>query len=168
MNDRRSFSFISISSSNAWYSCIYSLWTALQTLLPQSNSVIFSPENTCGELFCCDSNADLSVIETGITETKGIYYWMKCLASNKTVAPHRCGRETRNLGVKRVEVSSVSPSFWRRPNAWNASCGVFKVTPRARFSKVPKSFRTRKAVRKIRLANSVKLVFSYVVKGIKI
>ena len=40
-------------------------------------------------------------------------------------------------------------------------------TPGARFSKVPKTFRARKAI-KLRPAYSVKLVFSCVVKGIKI
>ena len=40
--------------------------------------------------------------------------------------------------------------------------------PGTRFSKVPKTFRARKAIRKLRPAYSVKLVFSYVVKGIKI
>ena len=38
----------------------------------------------------------------------------------------------------------------------------------ARFSEVPKTFRARKAIRKLRPAHSVKLVFSYVVKGLKI
>ena len=46
---------------------------------------------------------------------------------------------------------------------------LFKESPGARFSKVPKTFRARKAIRrKLRPAYSVKLVFSYVVKGIKI
>ena len=44
----------------------------------------------------------------------------------------------------------------------------FKPRPGARFSKVPKIFQARKAIRKLRSAYSVKLVFSYVVKGIKI
>ena len=44
----------------------------------------------------------------------------------------------------------------------------FKPRPGARFSKVPKIFLSRKAIRKLRSAYSVKLVFSYVVKGIKI
>ena len=38
----------------------------------------------------------------------------------------------------------------------------------ARFSKVPKTFRARKAFRKTPPAHSVKLVFLYVVKGLKI
>ena len=41
------------------------------------------------------------------------------------------------------------------------------IGPGARFSKVPKTFRARKAICKTRPAYSVKLVFSYVVKGIK-
>ena len=40
--------------------------------------------------------------------------------------------------------------------------------PGARFSKVPKTFRARKAIRKTPTAYYVKLVFSYVLKGIKI
>ena len=38
----------------------------------------------------------------------------------------------------------------------------------SRFSKVPRTFQALKAIRKLRHAYSVKLVFSYVVKGIKI
>ena len=41
-------------------------------------------------------------------------------------------------------------------------------SPGARFSKVPRTFRARKPFVKLRPAHSVKLVFSYVVKGIKI
>ena len=40
-------------------------------------------------------------------------------------------------------------------------------SPGVRFSKDPKTLRARKAIRKNRLAYSVKLVFSYVLKGIK-
>ena len=40
--------------------------------------------------------------------------------------------------------------------------------PGARFSKVPKTFRARKAIRKTVTANSVNPVFSYDIKGIKI
>jgi len=45
---------------------------------------------------------------------------------------------------------------------------ILRKWPGARFSKVPRTFRARKAIRKITTAYSVKLVFSYVVKGIKI
>ena len=45
---------------------------------------------------------------------------------------------------------------------------VKTIDPGALFSKVPKTFRARKAIRKLRPAYSVKLVFSFVVKGIKI
>ena len=43
-----------------------------------------------------------------------------------------------------------------------------KFWPGARFSKVPRTFRARKAFVKSRPAYSVKLIFSHVVKGIKI
>ena len=42
-----------------------------------------------------------------------------------------------------------------------------KRAPGTRFSKVPRTFRARKAIRELRPAYSVKLVFSYVLKGIK-
>ena len=43
-----------------------------------------------------------------------------------------------------------------------------RFRPGARFSKVPRPFRARKAIRKFATCYSVKLVFSYVVEGIKI
>ena len=48
--------------------------------------------------------------------------------------------------------------------------GVHLITcnPGARFSKVPKTFRAGKVIVKLRPAYSVRLVFSYVVKEIKI
>ena len=43
-------------------------------------------------------------------------------------------------------------------------CNFLVSRPGTRFSKVPKTFRARKAILKLRLAYSVKLVFSYVVR----
>ena len=51
---------------------------------------------------------------------------------------------------------------------WWTSAPVFTLATGTSFSKVPRTFRARKAIRKLRPAYSVKLVFSYVVKGIKI
>ena len=66
----------------------------------------------------------------------------------------------------------ITQSPWPRgtlsPRRRTSTLARTSFGPGARFSKVPRTFRARKAIRKLRPAYSVKLVFSYVVKGIKI
>ena len=77
----------------------------------------------------------------------------------KITAKFRASRGLRFEDTKRIMSPEMSPK----------SFGTFeKQAPGARFSKVPKLFGPEKPFVKLRPAYSVKLVFSYVVKGIKI
>ena len=77
----------------------------------------------------------------------------------KATAKFRASKRLRFADTKRIMSPDMSPK----------SFGTFeKQAPGARFSKVPRTFRARKAILKLRPAYSVKLVCSYVVERIKI